>query len=370
MSTNGIEVSVSGNTFHFLFEFNLTMVDGKMIKLLTGRGGAYCVLCPASREESHNLERIEEGFQIGEVNNEALRNLFQDLQEEGQVKSKPADYDKRLGLTQKPITKYDIKVFPILHATLRAMDWVLKIVYHLAAGVRSWKENFLNEAKIKKAKEKVQFYLYEKTGIRVDEPDPVGKGGTSTTGPISKRLLHDSQTRQVLMECVPAKGDDRPHLSQIVSNVSIILRLVSSTQLINSDKLDTLCKHTSRMFLDHFPNFRFTCSVHQILAHSAELISANKNHGLGTLSEEALENNNKNIRKYREQLSRKTTQEDNLSDVFHRLWLKSDPVLRKFRPVDKCSYCDGDHHVRSCPKKRVDFDGISNEDQLFNYFLQ
>lgn len=346
------------------------MVDGKMIKLLTGRGGAYCVLCPASRDESHNLQRIEEGFQIGEVSNEVLRNLFQDIQEEGRVKTKPGDYDTRLGLTQKPITSFDINVFPILHATLRTMDWVLKMVYHLAAGMRTWKESFTSEAKIKKAKEKVRSYIFDKTGIRVDEPDPVGKGGTSTTGPIAKRLLHENATRQVLLECVPERGEDRVQLSNIVSNVSIILRLVSSSELINADKLDTLCKDTSRMVLDHFPSFRFTCSVHQLLAHSAELVAANKSHGLGTLSEEALEHNNKNIRKYREQLSRKTTQEDNLTDVFHRLWLKSDPVIRKFRHVDKCSYCDGDHHTRSCPKKKVDFGGFNTEDELFNFFLR
>ena len=81
LSTSGIEVSISGRTYHFLFEFSLTMVDGKMIKLLTGRGGAYCILCPASREESHNLERIDEGFQIGEVSNEDLRNIFKDLED-------------------------------------------------------------------------------------------------------------------------------------------------------------------------------------------------------------------------------------------------------------------------------------------------
>ena len=368
LSTRGLEIGVCGKTFHFLFEFNLTMVDGKMIKLLTGRGGAYCILCPASREESHNIEHIEEGFQVGEVNNEALRNLFQDLQGEGQVKSKPGDYKKRLGLTQEPITTCDIKVFPILHATLRAMDWVLKIVYHLVAGIRSWKENFINEKKIKKAKEKVQSQIYENTGIRVDEPDPVGKGGTSTTGPISKRLLHDTKTRQVLIDCIPERGADKATLAQIVSNLSIILRLVSSSDFVNCEKLEALCKDTCIKFVEQFPNFRFTCSVHQLLAHSAELIAANKSNGLGTLSEEALENNNKNIRKYREQLSRKTTQEDNLSDVFNRLWLKSDPILRNFRHQDNCSYCHGDHNVRSCPKKRADFGRMNNEDELLNYF--
>ena len=369
LSNDGIHVDVCEKRAHFKFDFNLTMVDGKMIKLLTGRGGAFCVLCPASREECHNLQKIHEGFPIGEVTNENLRNLFQDLQQEGQIKTKPGDYSKRLGLTQKPITTSDIKVFPVLHATLRTMDWILKTIYHLAAGVRTWRENFLNEEKIKKAKDKVKSHIYGKTGIRVDEPDPVGKGGTSTTGPISRRLIHERTNRQALIDCIPEKGDDRKQLAQVIQNMSVILRLVSCTEQINPTKLDVLCKDTSRVFLDQFPNFRFSCSVHQVLAHSAELIDANKGHGLGTLSEEALENNNKNIRRYREQLSRKTSQEDNLVDVFHRLWVKSDPVVRSFRHTAKCTYCDGDHNVRSCPKRKTDFT-MTTEDELYNSFLQ
>ena len=368
LSTTGIDFRISGRSYHFSFDFNLTMVDGKMMKLLTGRGGAFCILCPASREECHDLSRIEEGFSIGEVSNVDLRKLFQDMQHEGEIKSKPGDYAERRGLTQNPITTCDIKVFPILHATLRTMDWILKIIYHLAAGVRTWKENMQNEAKIRRAKENVRATIYEQTGIRVDEPDPVGKGGTSTTGPVSKRLLHDIPIRQALIECVPEKGDSRANIEIIVKNISVILRLVSSSELVNSDKLDVLCKDTSRLFLQQFPSFKFTPSVHQVLAHSAELIAANKNRGLGTLSEEPLEHNNKNIRRYREQLSRKTTQEDNLTDVFHRLWLKSDPVVRAFRYTDNCTYCDEDHHVRSCPKKMTDF-GVHIEDELFNSFL-
>ena len=61
---------------------------------------------------------------------------------------------------------------------------------------------------------------------------------------------------------------------------------------------------------------------------------------------------------------RKTTQEDNLVEVFHHLWLKSDSVVCAFRHVDKCSYCDNDHHVRSCPKKKADFGKLHTEDKL------
>lgn len=90
-----------------------------------------------------------------------------------------------------------------------------------------------------------------------------------------------------------------------------------------------------------------------MLAHSAALITANESTGLGSLSEEPLEHNNKNIRNYREHLSRKTTQHANLSDVLTRLWVKSDPIIRSARNKTKCSFCSNEHNVRSCPQKQV-----------------
>ena len=101
------------------------------------------------------------------------------------------------------------------------------------------------------------------------------------------------------------------------------------------------------------PTFKFTPAVHLVLAHSAALVTANESTGLGSLSEEPLEHNNKNIRNYREHLSRKTTQHANLSDVLTRLWVKSNPIIRSARNKTKCSFCSNEHNVRSCPQKQV-----------------
>ena len=76
--------------------------------------------------------------------------------------------------------------------------------------------------------------------------------------------------------------------------------------------------------------------MHDILAHSAALIHADEAKGLGTLSEEPLEHNNKNLHAYRERLARKTSQQANLIDVLTRLWIKTDPIVRSYRRVVKC----------------------------------
>ena len=53
------------------------------------------------------------------------------------------------------------------------------------------------------------------------------------------------------------------------------------------------------------------------------------------------------LRQFRLNLSRKTSQYDNLYDVFKRLWKKSDPLINKAEK--HCSSCGlEDHSVRSC----------------------
>ena len=81
------------------------------------------------------------------------------------------------------------------------------------------------------------------------------------------------------------------------------------------------------------------------------LISANDSKGLGTLSDEPLEHNNKTLA-YTEHLARKTTQHANLSDVITRLWIKSDPIVRSFQHAVKCLFCGEEHNVRSCSTQK------------------
>ena len=37
--------------------------------------------------------------------------------------------------------------------------------------------------------------------------------------------------------------------------------------------------------------------------------------------------------------------------VLTRLWIKSDPIVRSYRRVVKCSFCNEPHNVRSCPQR-------------------
>ena len=75
----------------------------------------------------------------------------------------------------------------------------------------------------------------------------------------------------------------------------------------------------------------------------------NEGHSLGDLSEEALEANNKYVRCFLGQYSRKTSPDEQLEDVLGRLLERSDPFVleRKlnFRPQKRsCTKCGSSKH--------------------------
>ena len=145
--------------FYLMLEFHRTMNDGKIQKLLLGRGGAFCILCAYSDEEAVQEKNIKEGFEIGNVDIEALHALYDDLAVDGEVQCNRGDYCERVGLTQSPISTLAIQTFPVLHALLRGLDYCLKIVYKLKAGVTAWIQNSKQKERVDVAKRKVQEYI-------------------------------------------------------------------------------------------------------------------------------------------------------------------------------------------------------------------
>jgi len=108
---------------------------------------------------------------------------------------------------------------------------------------------------------------------------------------------------------------------------SVILRAVSSTQSLNITELKKLTVNFSLFIANEFSWVEYNITVHNLIFHSAELVERNNGIALGELSEEALESCNKDVRNYREFLSRKCGHIPNLTDVFNRLFIRSDPLI-------------------------------------------
>ena len=96
--------------------------------------------------------------------------------------------------------------------------------------------------------------------------------------------------------------------------------------------------------------------MHATVHHSPELIRMNEGFSLGSLSEEGLEGNNKDIRNYLSRFCRKSSPIYQITDVMYRLLERSDPwILNKImeqRSQKRCTECGSNEHtIRSHARK-------------------
>ena len=180
------------------------MIDGNIRQMLSGLGGAFCMLCTCSREDAvclmNSFSINKTGAQITEI----WRRLSS-----GDLIKRPHDQYVRLGVTREPIIDLEsIASVSPLHAQLRFFDFVLKIVCHLNANIFNWSQekNILgddNYKTLQNSKSIVRALIKENTGISVDMPNSTGKGGTSTNGNVVHSLLSEEKNLQVIVSAVP-----------------------------------------------------------------------------------------------------------------------------------------------------------------------
>ena len=343
--TEGHSIDVNNHSINMKINIISHMMDLKAAHLYLGLGGSFSDVCEFSKSECHDPDIVKQGFNITR-NITDTQALFDSLSgESGTVKKSKDDYHTRKGLTTKPIAQHDVTSIQVLHALLRSFDHFMKIIVHLRAGVLNWSEAVEDEA-LKRAKKQIQEEIQKEMGEKWDYPDKTGKGGTTTTGNTARRILHCGQ-REVVVRMVPECY--QPAVRRVGQYLSVILRLFSSDLLINITAYKNICTNLYLLFLQCFPSsdhstswINITPSVHKLLGHSWEMIENNGDHGLRCLDEAGFEANNKVLRSVRMKLARKTSQEDNLTDVINRMWLLSDPKVKDVKKLTDpyCKHCN------------------------------
>lgn len=380
------DIKVRENSVRVKVSASLCMLDGKLKSLLSGLGGAYCVMCTASRISGNDIDMIKCGFpidrsiqQIKEIC-EKLQ-IYDDSEETFQIKKTKNDYHTRMVVTQYPISIEDIFFISPLHASLRNFDWLLKVVYHASAGHLSWSESrtsisnrtsramdFVNDYQ-----EKIQKYVLSKTGILIDAPDSTGHGGSSNTGNVVKSILY-TENRKLLTEFIES-NQLREKVDKLLLNVAVILSVVYSNKSVNITEYASFCTQTAlraKEMLDSNgePWISIPPTTHMLLAHSAQLIIDNGNKGLLIYTESGLEANHKYLRQFRQNNARKTSNFSNLTDCLKKLRIKSDPVIAKITKRNKCTFCrENDRTIRSCSKKRDTFSVATEYEHLLDVML-
>ena len=116
----------------------------------------------------------------------------------------------------------------------------------------------------------------------------------------------------------------------------------------------------------NFPWARWNYTLHGSIQHSSELIQDNGGFGLGDLSEEPLEANNKDIRKFLKDKSRNSDQVNQMINCMNRTLERSHPKVRAlisdFRPPRKCAICGMSGHTIRTHDKVTGVSEISRYD--------
>lgn len=252
-----------------------TMLDGKVLCSITGAKTIQCPLCHKS------------GLDLA--------------QNEGPFDLKSTDF-----LTYGA---------SILHFGLRAFHTLLKIGYR--QDLKTHRVRKESQATFEARKVKVKQAFKREFNLIVDSPS---SPGNTLSGNVARVAFSNPVKFARIIGVSPV----------LVSNIDVIWRILASKYSVNCDKFDKLCQETLELYLSDAGWFNIPPTIHKILVHGKDIIQACPV-PIGWTSEEGSEANNKYIRKFLANHTRKTSHIDTLTDLFHRLLEISDPVL-----VTKC----------------------------------
>ena len=96
-------------------ELKSSMTDGRVKMLLTGRGGAYCIVSDCTRENGNISQNYSDGFPMKGVSLAGLWSMFSSIEKDGKIPKRIPTRD-RLGLTNKPLlSSNNVDYLPVLH---------------------------------------------------------------------------------------------------------------------------------------------------------------------------------------------------------------------------------------------------------------
>ena len=185
-----VVLNYDNREYHIKMRFFL-LFDGQLIEMASGLGGAQCTMCPATKEQLHDIEFIKKGAKITH-NITKLNDLYYRLEknEDGTIKKTPGDYSIRMGMTQKPLFQFldPTDTWPVTHFWIKILNVLENVLAHVycreifpnnTPTMRGQRKGpTINDA-VKRAKEDIKDLQKQSLKMLVGQADPHGSGGTT-----------------------------------------------------------------------------------------------------------------------------------------------------------------------------------------------
>lgn len=218
-------------------------------------------------------------------------------------------------------TRYEFGLSP-LHSWIRFFEYFIHLAYRL--DFKKWQARTAQEKEALLHRKKfIQLELRSRLGLLIDKPRS-GGSGNSNDGNTARKFFRNSN---IVAEVT---GLNR----ELIDKCHVILQCLASGYDIRKDAFQTFAINTARLLVREYPWFNMPPSVHKVLVHGSDVID-NALISIGELSEEAAESNNKNIKDFRRNYTRKISRTVTNTDLLHRLLLNSDPLITGIRKIPR-----------------------------------
>lgn len=210
--------------FEYMFSYFLILLI--YLHIFSGAGGSFCDTCSLSKEACSTISSVEAGFVIDRSvqENKAIYDRLVD--QDGVLLKERGDYPIRKGVTTSPKTQINAPTWQMLHGLLRGCECWTKSCVHLNAGMKVWTE-IQSDRFLRAEKEKIQKELNESFGLKWDVVDSGGRGGTTTTGNVVRRILGNKDCRAIFTKNI-SNTEDREAAEKFGDQLAIIVRVMSS----------------------------------------------------------------------------------------------------------------------------------------------
>lgn len=156
--------------------------------------------------------------------------------------------------------------------------------------------------------------------MRIVDSPKVGGFGNSNDGNTARRFFSNFQ------ESAEILGLNAVHINR----AHAILRVISCGFAVDVERFNECSFDTAKILVESYSWYCMPTSIHVVLVHGP-LIVERAPLPIGQLSEEAQESRNKDIKRYREHFTRKCSRESTMTDIFHWLLVRSDPLISSLR---------------------------------------
>uniref|UniRef100_A0ABD2XJ72 Uncharacterized protein n=1 Tax=Trichogramma kaykai TaxID=54128 RepID=A0ABD2XJ72_9HYME len=117
---------------------------------------------------------------------------------------------------------------------------------------------------------------------------------------------------------------------KLLLRFKVILAVISCHKRINVNAFKEYCYTTAEIYIKLYKWYPLPPSIHILLIHGHKIIESLPL-PIGILSEEALEANHKNVKRFRDKFTRKDSRIHTNTDLFNRLLMSSDPLVSMCR---------------------------------------